>query len=532
MNTPPQPTTRSLAPDPLRASAQAERSSPAVTRRSVVGIVTESVTLSLVQRLGGILLSLVLVRILAKDDFGAYGVASTALTFLMTFSGQQFAELSFFIKEDEDPRYDRHFGFTIILHAGLTLLVLVLAIGALLIDAYKSAAPLLFFGALGPMLNAPRVIYMVSLRRDMNWKRIRTLGVLAFLFSSAMTLSLALAGFGAIALMCQVVLVPIPTLIDMARQRPDLFRASFDLSGYRQALNFGSFRSAGLAADQGRLFLENLAIGGTLGLTTLGVYGRAFGLAQLTSGWFSSQLAGIAYPLLVKFEPCTSSYRRAAGLMVRFCLWAAATPAVASALSAEAAIAVLYGERWLDATPFLRPMVIAVMIATFVGVLNVVALGALGSRFVFINQATMFLIAIAGLILALPFSLAAYAWTLAAGFALAAVGVVVRLWRARGIDLPDFLRAVLPPFALAALAAAAGMSGVWDRVSALPHWAELIVSVSTSALTMGLLIRILDAAGLRRALRFAPGRLQKISSRLLFLPLENVSAEPNAAAAQ
>lgn len=500
-----------------------------ITHRSVAGMASQGISLSLIQRIGGIALSLILVRILAKEEFGAYGVASTALTWLMTFSGQQFAERSFFTKEGEDPRYDRHLGFTIILHAFLTLIVLALAVAALQLDVYKPAAPLLFFGALGPMLNAPRVIYITSLKRDLDWKRIRTLGLIAFIFVTATTLSLALAGFGAIALMCQIVLVPVPTLIDMVWKRPDLLRPSFNFRGYREALHFGAFRSGGAALDQGRLFFESLFIGGVLGLTTLGLYGRAFGISQLTSGWLSGQMSGIAYPLLSKIQPATKAYRRAAGLLVRFCLWTAAPPAVAVGLSADAAVAVLYGETWLEAIPYVRPLLITVISATFVAAMNVVALGAVGPRFVFLNQMMMFLVTLVGLTIALPMSLVAYAWTLAVGFVLAAAGVVFRLWRARGIDLTDFMKACLPSLVLVALAVTLEKSFFWSRVSTLPHWAVLAISATCSTLIMCVLIRLLDADGLRRAMRFAPQWAQAIAAKLLLLSSTDVKPKEDVA---
>lgn len=480
-------------------------------------MVNQGVVLGIVQKVGGVVLSLILVRILAKEDFGAFNIASGAIVFLMTFSVQSFAEHSFFVGQDGNPRFDRHLGFALILHSAISLLILIIAGVATTYPDYAPAAPLLAFGALAPMLNAPRIIYTVSLSRDLEWKRIRLLGIASFACAACGTLLFAFAEQGGLALMCQVVLVPVPYLVDMALKRRDLFAISTNLRGYRESFTFGGLRSAGGSMGQGRSFVESLVVGGTFGLETLGVFGRAFALAQLTTGWLSSQLASITYPILAKFEPRTSAYRRAAGLLFRFSCWTALPPAVAVGFADEAAITVIYGERWLDATPFFRPMTLTVLSLTIIASLNVIALGAVGARFVFLNQAAVFLLSLSGLALAMPGSLLAYAWFFAiALFGLMAV-MLTFLIRATALSPSVVMRVLTPCAALVALAIILDLSPYRAMVSMLPHWAELIAVSAASALIMVIFIRLLDCDGLAEAVRFAPQRMQPVVRRLVMI---------------
>ncbi len=514
MNSPPPDNDAQPAPKGSPASGAASAS---VTQAQVVGMISQGVVLGFAQKVGGVVLSLILVRILAKEDFGAFNIASGAIVFLMTFSVQSFAEHSFFVGQDENPRFDRHLGFALILHGAIALLILGIAGVAATFPDYAPAAPLLAFGALAPMLNAPRIIYTVSLSRDLEWKRIRLLGIASFTFAACGTLLFAFAGQGGLALMCQIVLVPVPYLVDMALKRRDLLAVSTNLRGYRESFTFGGLRSAGGAMGQGRPFVESLVIGGAFGLETLGVFGRAFALAQLTTGWLSSQLASITYPILAKFEPRTDAYRRASGLLFRFSCWTVLPPAVAVGFADEAAIAVIYGERWLDATPFFRPMTLTVLSLTIMASLNVIALGAMGARFVFLNQTAVFLLSLAGLALAIPVSLFSYAWFLAvAMFGLMAV-MLAFLIRAKALSLSVVMRVVTPCAALVALAIILDLSAYRAMINMLPNWVELIAVSAASALAMVILVRLLDCDGLAEAVRFAPDRMQPLVRRLVML---------------
>jgi O-antigen/teichoic acid export membrane protein len=490
---------------------------------------SQGVLLSFIQKFGGVVLSLILVRILSKEDFGAFTIASSAVMFLMTVSVQNFAQHSFHISGDKDPGYDLHLGFALILHGAISLMGLAAAGILASTDKYAPVAPLLLFGATAPILNAPRIIYTVALSRDLAWRRIRTLGIASFVFAACGTISLAILGCGGLALMCQIVLAPVPFLVDMVVRRRDLLRVSFRFSRYREAFNFGGMRSVGAAMVQSRSFVESTAITGVLGLGTLGVFGRAFGLAQLTTGWLSLQLASITYPVLAKFEAGTPSHQRASGMLFRFSVWTAVPPAVAVALSDHTAIAVIYGERWLDATPYFRPMIGVVLAMTVMAALDVVALSSVGARFVLVNQTAMLLIGVVGLAIALPISLVAYSWFIAISFLLLTILVVVRLIRARALTPHDVLRTLYPAVTVSSLAVILGVSPAWPIITSASHLIELVFVSVTSAALMLVLIRVFDRSGLVEALRFAPDRLARIANHAMML--NQLGTKPDAAAA-
>lgn len=474
--------------------------------------------LSAVQRVGSIALSLLLVRILSKEDFGAFGIASTLILFLMTFSVARFAEHSFRVPDHEDPRFDRHFGFAVMLHGTIALLMLLAALVAAQIEAYALAAPLIAFGALAPILHAPRAIYGISLSRELDFRRLRQLGIVSLLFAAAGTLAFAALGLGGIALMCQVVLPPVPYIVDMVIRRPDLFRISFDRRGYSASLAFGALRSGEGLLFQANRLAESLVIGAATSLATLGVYGRAYGLAQLTSGWLGQQLAAMAFPVLSKLAPGTASYRRASGVLFRVTLWMAAAPALAVALADEAFVALVYGERWLDTVPLIHPMLILVVTTSVSSALNIVALGAVGARIVFLRQLAYSVLGFAGIGLIVHYPIVVYAWYTATTALVVLVLWLVVLVRAGTMLLADIVRALVPVAGLAAIFFVVHLGPLAATLDSLPRLAVVCLTTAMSGGAVVVFARLFDAAGLADVLRFAPGRTGIFAARLLRLP--------------
>lgn len=489
------------------------------SRQAVVGMASQGILLSAIQRVGNISLSLVLVRILSKEDFGAFGIASTLILFLMTFSIARFAEHSYRVPEGDDPRFDRHFGFALILHGTIAAITLATAAVAARIEAYAPASPLIAFGALGVILHAPRAIYSISLSRELNYRRLRLLGIFSLLVAASGTLTLAALGFGGIALMCQIVLAPLPYVVDMALRQPKLFRISMPHTGYRASFTFGALRSGEALLFQATRLAENLVIGAATSLATLGVYSRAYGLAQLTSGWLSLQLAAMAFPVLSKFPVGSPAYTRAAGILLRVTLWTAAPPALAISLADRAFVTIVYGARWLDTVPLLHPMLILLVATSASSALNVVALGTVGPRFVFLRQLAYSVLCFAGIPLILVFPLVVYTWYIAI-VALLVLGLWFGvLMRAGVMRSADVVRAVLPVAGLAAIGLAVRLSPIEAWLDALPSpLSTLVLTIALSGVATLLLTRLVDPIGLAEVLRFVPGGIRRLTTRVLFLP--------------
>src|SRR5690606_5183514 len=124
-------------------------------------------------KVGSVLLSLVLVRLISAEAYGQFGLVNAVLMFAYTFSLQRFMEHSFHAAGDPTGSYHDHLGFGIILHlaifAGLNGILLLAALPS----NYDAVRDFAHLGSVAILLNVPRIYYSVHLQRLFDWRRIR-----------------------------------------------------------------------------------------------------------------------------------------------------------------------------------------------------------------------------------------------------------------------------------------------------------------------------------------------------------------------
>ncbi|HET7409712.1 MAG TPA: oligosaccharide flippase family protein, partial [Paracoccaceae bacterium] len=354
-------------------------------------------------------------------------------------------------------------------------------------------------------LNVPRFYYSVHLQRMLDWRRIRTLDLVSFGCAALSALGLAFAGFGVVALLAQLIAVPVPYIIDLVVRRPDLLRVRFRLSGYAATIRFGMIRNATYLGWVGQRLLEASVFTAVAGFAGFGVYGRALGLAGMTAGWLTEQGSTIAYPVLARLPARGGQLPRAAGLVLRLTLCTSAPLAVPVFLFNDTAVRLLYGPAWDEVAPLLRPVLVVAVTGAMTRGLGVVVLVSLGAGAGLALQLAMATVCALGLWLALPVGPLAYAWFLAAGNGAVLVALGAALIATGALRVGDVVAAVTPPLVLAAAATAASASGpvaAWDAAHSVP---ALAAAIAAALLLAAGAVRLLDPAGLQDALAFAPG---------------------------
>ncbi len=144
------------------------------------------------------------------------------------------------------------------------------------------------------------------------------------------------------------------------RQLPQLwqFRWQFDGSLARQFVRFGA--TVGLMLLAGLLLtqLDNFMIGTFVGITVLGFYDRAYRTAQWPSTLLSGLISRAAFFTYARLQDDLARLQKTVTMM----LWVITTLALPIALvifiTAPDLIRLLYGDRWLPSTLFLRILVV------------------------------------------------------------------------------------------------------------------------------------------------------------------------------
>src|SRR5215475_5513289 len=283
---------------------------------------------------------LLLVRVIAPDDYGRASAVVGLMTLLNAFGCSMFMSEALQLPD-----------------AGACQAV---AGVFWLYPPYYEVAPLIHLAGAGLMLDWPNWMGGIMLRRELNFRRLQLLNGVATFVSLAVTLSLGIAGAGAYALVLGGnVARALPFGTDLLivrgwRPAPGWWRWP-DWAAYRPALRFG-FQQSGSALLHGlRSALEAAVLPGALGFTAIGLFGRAQALSATTVGRVGSILIETVYPLLPRFAANAESYPRQATLYLQIVALCAVPGAVYIGVEGAALSQLLYGERWVAANPLILP---------------------------------------------------------------------------------------------------------------------------------------------------------------------------------
>lgn len=323
--------------------------------RSLVGRAARGAAWSgvstIVLRLGGLVVGIVLARLLAPEQFGVYAVALTVQGILITVADLGLsADL---IRSDEPERIAPTVA-TLGLTAG-TLTAAATAASSMglasLLDS-PQAGPAIAVLSLTLLLAGGTVVPFAMLQRRFQQRELFFVGVADFVVSTTVTLLLVALGFGVMGLAigrvaAQVVSSALQFLL--ARVVP---RFSIDRTVVKGVLAFGLPIAAANLLSWALLNVDNIVLARVAGATALGYYVLAFNISSWPMSALSQVVRSIALPFFSRSQGGTHAFAVVAAVA-----WAGALPAgtVLAALSFPL-IDVLYGERWLPGAPVLAAL--------------------------------------------------------------------------------------------------------------------------------------------------------------------------------
>jgi O-antigen/teichoic acid export membrane protein len=296
---------------------------------------------------------LALVRLLPAEAYGQFGFVSTILGFLTLYSFREMLGHTLVVRDDAGVRYQEHFTAGLAIQVSLFVVANLAALGLRWLPDYAPAATALHLMSLLLLLDLPSELRVKMLERLLDWRRLRLLHAAGLVMSAAVSIALAVAGWGVYALIVPLYIVPIPFMYDLfvrARWRPTW---TWSWAAYRPAWRFGSSRMLAVSFVTGAGLLESGWLVRVAGFGVFGVFGRAIGLAQRGCQRIGAIVAAALFPVLTRVEPGSEQYRRASALLLRSVTWTVLPIASLSSVLAADIVSWLYGDRWADVTPLL-----------------------------------------------------------------------------------------------------------------------------------------------------------------------------------
>ncbi|MGH8050043.1 MAG: oligosaccharide flippase family protein [Arenimonas sp.] len=458
---------------------------------------------------------LVLVRLLDPSVYGLAGYGYTLINFLGLISFQHVVNHIIQMRANQEVDYDQHFTFGVLLNGTLFLVTNVLALLLPYFGEYSHLQPIIHVLSLTFLLSVPGDLRQRMLERNHQWKYLRPLQMIAMLLTVVSGIIMALAGAGVYALILPAMSVGFVFTIDLffiARWRPHW---RWNKSDYRDALSFGLNRAGSNALNGGRKLFESTLITQYFQFSSLGIFGRAEGLANMFCGRVAQQTLASLYPVITRAEPHSERFQRIAGLVLRSVAWVIMPIAVFFALQADNIIHVLYGQKWLAVVPLL-PLAMAVAVAQSLGSSTYSLLLANEERKLCLrSDMAAFVLGVCTIWLVVPFGMHTYLWAAIGVNVIIACVLVVLLVRSNGLNLKDFMHSIWS----SALSCAVAGGAMWAALHFIPlspyRWLDGFIAGLVFGPLYLLALRLLFRSSLVQLLEYVPAR--QFLARLLIL---------------
>lgn len=308
----------------------------------------------------GFLATLVLTRLLAPEDFGVFALAGFFFSFINLRPkigiGYAFAQR----KETTGKLAGSYLALDV--SAGLaTLLLSAAAVPVLRVFGYPwdVALVVLAFAGVGISDSVTGTAW-VLLEKELHFGRASAVNSVMFPLSYAPAFYLAVRGGGFWSLIAQNATYALLLLVGMwwtsRRCLPHIWRLhwQFDRETAIGLLRFGVVVGVAGMANMFVGQLDNFLVGTFVGLATLGFYERAYRIAQWPTALVTGVISRTAFYTYARLQSDPLRVQRAV-TMTLWLITALALPlALAIFVAAPDLIRLLYGDRWLQSSLFLR----------------------------------------------------------------------------------------------------------------------------------------------------------------------------------
>ena len=422
--------------------------------------------------------TVILARLLTKDDFGVVGYAVTAIAFLDIVSDFGVGEALIYYPEGKKTYTT---AFWISLTIGILLFGLTWVAAPLLATYFRDARVTDVTRALAFTfpIRAFSSTHDSILRKELDFGRTVIPDLLKSLTKGLLSIALALFGFGAWSLIWGQIGGTLALSIAFWIIMPWKPSFTFDLKIARSLLRYGlTF----IGTDFLAVLLSNLdylLIGRYLGAVALGVYTLAYRLPDLLIMKFARTISGVIFPIYSQTRDVPGKMARGLFLATRYVALVVIPLGLGLALVARPFTLTFFTAKWEEAIPVLQGIAIYAMFLAFAHNTNstykaegrLKMLTGLGiTRLLVLIPALWWAVTSAN-------SIVAVGWVQAAVAFLSATLMLVVAARLVNLPLSDLL-AALRPAILSGAIMSVGVLLALNMVQTIPPWLQLTVTVS------------------------------------------------------
>jgi PST family polysaccharide transporter len=308
-----------------------------------------------------LLSTIVLARLLTKDDFGVVGYAVTTIAFLDAMSDLGIAPAVIYHPEEKSVL---NTAFWLGLAISVCLFALTWSAGPLVALYFRDprASQITQVLALTYPISALGNIHEAILRKRLNFGKNFIPDFFQALTKGGISIIFALLGYGPWSLIIGQIsgaLVAVAAFWIVTRWRPAL---AFSVEKARSLLRYG-IQIVGV--DLLGIFLLNvdyLLVGRYLGAAALGVYTLGFRIPDLLILQFSRILSTVIFPIYTRMRDIPNSLARAFLFTCRYVSLVTVPIGLGLALLARPLVEIAFTDKWTDAVPVIQTISIYAML--------------------------------------------------------------------------------------------------------------------------------------------------------------------------
>lgn len=289
----------------------------------------------------------VLANVLSQEDFGLVGALLVFQAFAIIFADSGFGAALLQKKEPTQEDYSSVFWFNLVV--SVTIYALLWFTAPAIADLFQGdrrLIPLSKVMFLTFVLNALAIVQTNRLMKRMDVKMIAVSNVIAQVSGGALGIVLALAGYGAWALVWQsVALAGIKTAI-LWLTGGWLPTCWIRMDSMRQIWRIGLSVFSSSMLNTVFLNIYSLVIGAAYSLRSLGVYSQADKWSKMGSASLSQVLTASFVPLLSRFQDDADDFRRYVGKINRFTAFVVFPALLGLAAVGDTLFHTLFADKW------------------------------------------------------------------------------------------------------------------------------------------------------------------------------------------
>jgi O-antigen/teichoic acid export membrane protein len=431
---------------------------------------------------------LVLARLLSPTD---YGLQAMVLSLTNLVSLLKDAGLNFSTVNKEDLTHEQVSTLFWINAALGLMLTLVVALASHFLSVFYRD-PRLFWITMASstifLFNSLSVQHRALLDRSMRFTAGATIDITSGILGTVVAIGMAVGGFGYWALICQNISLPIFGMIGLWFAMPWLPGRPRWSPELRSMVKAGGTVTLNTIVMYFAYNTEKILLGRFWGPAPLGIYGRAYQLANLPAQQVTGSVGAVAFPMLSRMQNdpprLRRSYLKSHSLVVSITV-----PLVISfAFFANEIVGVLLGPKWQGTAPVLRLLTPAMLVIALMNPISYI-LRATGQ--VERSLKISFLIApvvILGIVCGLRFGPNG----VAAGYSIAMLLLWIPLvaWakHGTGISSADYVDCIKRPLTAATIGAAAGWLVRFIVAAAFPPGGTLAIELAVNFCVYTLLL--------------------------------------------